>query len=450
MRSGSSSVCVAPRMRSRKRSSASSAILASISSSVSSRISSARIGVRLLARNEFRFHAQLRRRESHGALRRLPVDAFQLEHDAPRLDHRHPTLGRALSLSHSRFRGLLRHRLVGEDANPHLAAALDVTRERHAGRLDLPVGYPPRLERLQSVLSERHRCTARRDASGASLEHLPKLDALWTQHFPISLGAGRVRAAATARGILAAEDPHLHADRAERRLRRARGVVDLRAQRVQRYTTFVVALDARDLRAAKPSAALDLDSLRAGAHRALHRALHRATKRDPLRELVRDVVRDELRVELGMLDLLDVDADFLARELCKLVAQLVDFRALLSDHDTRTPRVDGHDDLPRLALDREIGDRRVPEARVQILAEQLVFLEQRREVAVGVQLRAMLACDPQPEADRIRFLSHYFPSFSATTISTWLVRLKIGVPRPIAAGMKRLSFGPSLMIASLM
>jgi hypothetical protein len=175
---------------------------------------------------------------------------------------------------------------------------------------------------------------------------------------------------------------------------------------VQRHSAFVVALDARDLRAAEPAATLDLDPLRARTHRALHRALHRAAERDALRELVRDVVRDELRVELGMLDLFDVDADLLARELRELIAQLVDLRALLSDHHTRTPRVHGDDHFPRLPLDREIGDRGVPETRVQILAQQLVFLEQRRKIAVGVPLRPMVARDTQPEADRIRFLPH--------------------------------------------
>src|SRR4051812_38889484 len=102
---------------------------------------------------------------------------------------------------------------------------------------------------------------------------------------------------------------------------------------MQRHATFVIALDARDLGAAETAAALDLDALRAHAHRALHRALHRPAERDALRELARDVVGHKLRVELRPLDLLDVDADFLAREVRELITQLVDFSALLADDD---------------------------------------------------------------------------------------------------------------------
>jgi hypothetical protein len=53
-------------------------------------------------------------------------------------------------------RRLLGDRLVREDADPDLAAALDVARHRDTGRLDLPVGDPARLQRLQAVVAERH------------------------------------------------------------------------------------------------------------------------------------------------------------------------------------------------------------------------------------------------------------------------------------------------------
>src|SRR5215212_8348406 len=108
---------------------------------------------------------------------------------------------------------------------------------------------------------------------------------------------------------------------------------------MQGNSALVVALDTRDFSAAQSAATFDLDALRAHTHRALHRALHGATERNTLRELARDVVRHELRLELGTLDLFDVDADFLAREMRELVAQLVDFSALLADDDARTSGV---------------------------------------------------------------------------------------------------------------
>ena len=140
-------------------------------------------------------------------------------------------------------------------------------------------------------------------------------------------------------------------------------------------------------------------------------------------------------------------ADFLAGELGELVAQLVDLGALLADHDARTAGVHRDDDLARLALDVDVGDGRVAEAGLEILPDQLVFLEQRRHVLVGVPPRRPLLDDAEPEPDRMRLLSHAQLSLLATWISTWLVRLRIGVARPCAAAVNRLSGWPPLMNA---
>ena len=74
----------------------------------------------------------------------------------PGPDDAHPLLGRALALAHAGFLRLLGDRLVGEHAHPDLAAALDEAGHRDARRLDLPIGQPARLERLQPVVAERH------------------------------------------------------------------------------------------------------------------------------------------------------------------------------------------------------------------------------------------------------------------------------------------------------
>src|SRR5215510_5466123 len=52
---------------------------------------------------------------------------LHLVEDAARLDDGDPLLGVALALSHARLRRLLRDRLVGEDADPNLAAALETS-----------------------------------------------------------------------------------------------------------------------------------------------------------------------------------------------------------------------------------------------------------------------------------------------------------------------------------
>src|SRR3954470_24130568 len=206
--------------------------------------------------------------------------------------------------------------------------------------------------------------------------------------------------------LLTLEDPNLHADGAERGLGGRRRVVDVGAERVKRHASLVIAFDARDFSAAQSSTTLDLDALRAHAHRALHRALHGAAEGDTLRELARDVVGHELRIELGTLDLFDVDVDFLARQVGKLVTQLVDFRALLADHDARTAGVQRDDDLTRLAIDHDVRDRRMAQAALEILRKQFVFTEQARKTAAGVIARLPTLRDAESEADRMCLLSH--------------------------------------------
>src|SRR5213075_469624 len=45
----------------------------------------------------------------------------------------------------------------------------------------------------------------------------------------------------------------------------------------------------------------------------------------------------------------------------ELVTELIDFRSLLADDDARTTGVNRDDDLARLPLDADVGDRRVTE-----------------------------------------------------------------------------------------
>src|SRR5262249_54223608 len=89
-----------------------------------------------------------------GLRRQRMIDALDLVHDAARLDHGNPLLGVALALAHTRLERLLGHRLVGEDADPQLAAALQVAGDGDTGGLDLPRRDPRRLGRLQGVVAE--------------------------------------------------------------------------------------------------------------------------------------------------------------------------------------------------------------------------------------------------------------------------------------------------------
>src|SRR5205823_1598392 len=122
-------------------------------------------------------------------------DARELEHHAARLHDRDPALRRALPRAHPRLRGLLRERLVREDVDPDLAAALDLARHRDAGGLDLPVRQPAGVERLQPVLAELHLGLALRGAGPPAAMVLAELRLLREQHGlgPSLLAPGRAR-----------------------------------------------------------------------------------------------------------------------------------------------------------------------------------------------------------------------------------------------------------------
>src|SRR3954470_1312786 len=182
-RSGSSSGSVALRKLRRKRSSSSSAIFADTSSADISRMSLARrmflagIRMRLLTHDELGLHRHLGRGKRHRLLRDIEGHTLELEHHATRLHHRHPHFRRALSLAHAGFGGLLRDRLIWEDADPHLSTTLDVTGQRYTGGFDLAAGDPARLERLETERPERHRVAGVRQTVHPTLELLAELDA---------------------------------------------------------------------------------------------------------------------------------------------------------------------------------------------------------------------------------------------------------------------------------
>src|SRR3954468_11125544 len=137
--------------------------------------------------HELGLHRQLAPGEAQCLLRERLGDAGELEHDPARLDHGDPVLGRALAGAHARLGRLLRHRLVREDVDPDLAAALDLARHRDSGSLDLAVGHPTGLERLQAVVAELHgRLALRKAASAASLV-LAELGFLREKHLRLSL-----------------------------------------------------------------------------------------------------------------------------------------------------------------------------------------------------------------------------------------------------------------------
>src|SRR5437763_16249067 len=182
--SGFSIASVARRNPRRNRSSVSTASCCSSSSCFISRSASGflRAMLALLPLHELGLDRQLRRRQVERLACQVFGYPFELEHHPPRLHRGDPPLGIPLALPHPRLRRLLGDRLVGEQPDPHLAAALHLARQGHTRRLDLPVGDPAGLERHETVMAERDGVAARSHPLGAALEPLAKLDALRCQH----------------------------------------------------------------------------------------------------------------------------------------------------------------------------------------------------------------------------------------------------------------------------
>src|SRR6476620_2923800 len=97
---------------------------------------------------------QLLGRPLECGLGEIAGDAVELEQDAAGLDPGNPEFGRALARAHADFGRLRAHRNVRENPDPQTPAALDVTRDRAACRLDLTGSDPLRLHGLEAEGAE--------------------------------------------------------------------------------------------------------------------------------------------------------------------------------------------------------------------------------------------------------------------------------------------------------
>ena len=99
------------------------------------------------------------------------------------------------------------------------------------------------------------------------------------------------------------------------------------------------------------------------------RPLHRAPERHPVLQLLGDRLGDQLGVQLGPLDLGDVDLHRLAGHAVQLLAERVDLRARLADHDAGAGGVDVDRDPLLVLADVDVGQARVRELAVDVLAD---------------------------------------------------------------------------------
>src|SRR5215211_1821834 len=132
--------------------------------------------------HDLRLHGQLVAREAKRLLRERLRHARELEHHAARFHDGDPCLGRALALAHARLGRLLGDRLVREDVDPDLAAALDLAGHRDSGSLDLAVRHPGVFHRLDPVVAELHPGLPLRQATAPAALVLAELGLLREQH----------------------------------------------------------------------------------------------------------------------------------------------------------------------------------------------------------------------------------------------------------------------------
>src|SRR6185503_14388749 len=306
---------------------------------------------------------------------------------------------------------------------------------RDARRLDLAIGQPARLERLEAVVAERHVRPAPRLAGHAPALLLAVLHLLRHQHRnnplvrwvawvgwvgwvglpvtpereptqptrPTRLTRPLLRACLrTARRALSVlflaaplrdqaftfVEPHLDPDLAVGGVPFGEAVVDVRAQRLQRQLAVQVPLGARDLGAVEPPRDAHLDAARAEAQRRLHR------------------LGDQLGIELRLLDLLDVDEDLAAGLLLDLLLQLVDFRPLAADDDPRARGVDVDLQLVGGALGLDLRHAGVREALLERLAQRQILVQELGVIAIRVPARAPGLVEAEAESKRMNLLTH--------------------------------------------
>src|ERR1019366_9035030 len=106
-----------------------------------------------------------------------------------------------------------------------------------------------------------------------------------------------------------------------------KAVVDVGAQGVQRDPTLAVSLTTGHLRTTETPRALDAHPEGTGFGHRLHGALHGPAEGHTAGQLVGDALCDQRGIELGLLDLLDVELDAVAKtgDVLELLLEAIGF-----------------------------------------------------------------------------------------------------------------------------
>src|SRR5690606_6504955 len=100
----------------------------------------------------------------------------------------------------------------------------------------------------------------------------------------------------------------------------------------------------------------DSNALGAQRHGHFDRLLHGTPECNPALELKRDILGHQSSLDLGLLYLLDIEENLLARKLGELVLDLLDLLPLATDDDAGTRGIDLDADAVRRAFDEDARD----------------------------------------------------------------------------------------------
>src|SRR6202790_3722503 len=92
-----------------------------------------------------------------------------------------------------------------------------------------------------------------------------------------------------------------------------------------------------------------------------------------------------------------------------VLLQLVDFRALPPNNDSRASGIDPHDQLIGSAFDIDGADARALQFIFQLAAQIHVFMKELGVVAVGIPARLPRFVVAQAKSVRVCLLSHSYP-----------------------------------------
>src|SRR5205085_7906950 len=118
------------------------------------------------------------------------------------------------------------------------------------------------------------------------------------------------------------------------------------------------------------------------------------------------------------LDLVDVDVDVLLGERMQVAPQRVYLDTGLADHDPRPRRVDVDCDPLLVLADQDVGQARVRELVVDVLADADVLEDVGRELLLaGVPVGLPVVDHAHAEPARMNLLSHLYRSVSSVEAS---------------------------------